>query len=238
MDLRLALMAGTDLPVPECTLVLHQPRIREIAMMGEIPFFQAVQCLTINKSMLENMIPGQEVSNFMIFMMVMSSQETASQKEDVKTLLSLILPDYKISIMPRSIILINGDQTITIDENNFDPLQEVFKQMFCFKNSDSSNFNPADDRAKEIAKKLQRGRQRIAAQNQQGNTSIFVQYLSVLTVGLGSMSLEDCLDLTMYQMLDLIERYGMFMNWDLDIKARLAGAKGDGQPDNWMKPIH
>ena len=52
------------------------------------------------------------------------------------------------------------------------------------------------------------------------------------------MSLEDCLDLTMYQMFDLIERYGMFMSWDLDIKARLAGAKGDGQPDNWMKPIH
>ena len=29
----------------------------------------------------------------------------------------------------------------------------------------------------------------------------------------------------------------MYVNWDLDIKARLAGAKIDKKPDNWMKPF-
>ena len=30
----------------------------------------------------------------------------------------------------------------------------------------------------------------------------------------------------------------MFVNWDLDVKTRLAGGKPDTQPDNWMKNIH
>jgi len=41
------------------------------------------------------------------------------------------------------------------------------------------------------------------------------------------MSMEDCLNLTMYQLLDIIERYGLWVNWDLEIRARLAGAKSD-----------
>jgi len=28
------------------------------------------------------------------------------------------------------------------------------------------------------------------------------------------------------------------MNWDLDIRSRLAGAKGDKPVENWMKQIH
>ena len=52
------------------------------------------------------------------------------------------------------------------------------------------------------------------------------------------MSLEDCLNLTMYQMFDLLERYMLLVNWDLDIRSRLAGGSSDSKPDNWMKNIH
>ena len=34
-DLRLALMTGIDIPIPECKLIVHQPRIEEIAFLGE-----------------------------------------------------------------------------------------------------------------------------------------------------------------------------------------------------------
>ena len=83
-----------------------------------------------------------------------------------------------------------------------------------------------------------RGRQRVAEQKGSSNTSIFSQYLSVLTIGLESMSLHDCMDLTMYQLYDLVERYSLYVSWDMDIRCRLAGGKPDTQPDNWMKNIH
>jgi hypothetical protein len=51
MDTRLALMCGIDIPIPECGLIIHQPRIREIAFLGERDFFTGVQSFCINKSM-------------------------------------------------------------------------------------------------------------------------------------------------------------------------------------------
>ena len=51
MDTRLTLMCGTDYPVPECQLTIHQPRIKEIALIGEADFFAGIQCLCLNKTM-------------------------------------------------------------------------------------------------------------------------------------------------------------------------------------------
>ena len=103
---------------------------------------------------------------------------------------------------------------------------------------DQQAFNPSDAKAREIAEKLMRGRAKVAAEKGQSNISIFSQYLSILTVGLGSMSMQDAMDLTMFQLYDLVERYMLYVNWDMDVRCRLAGGKPDSQPDNWMKNIH
>lgn len=71
-----------------------------------------------------------------------------------------------------------------------------------------------------------------------GDGSALAQYISTLVVGIGSMSLKDCLELTIYQMYDLMERYSLYVNWDLDLRSRLAGAKGEKPMENWMKNIH
>jgi hypothetical protein len=52
MDIRLALMCGTDIPIPECQLIIHQPTIKEIALIGEEDFFMGGQCFNINKNLL------------------------------------------------------------------------------------------------------------------------------------------------------------------------------------------
>ena len=52
------------------------------------------------------------------------------------------------------------------------------------------------------------------------------------------MSLDDCMNLTIFQLYDLIERYQLYINWDIDLKVRLTGSKPDESPDNWMKNIH
>ena len=91
--------------------------------------------------------------------------------------------------------------------------------------------------AKEIAEKLMRGRQRVAAQSGENNHSIFSQYLSVLVIGT-QLGFNELQTYTMYQIFDLMERYSLYTNWDIDLRCRLAGGKPDTQPDNWMKNIH
>lgn len=241
MDLRLGLMCGIDLPIPELQATIHQPKIKEIAFVGEKDFFLGVQCLCIDKNIIANQGESLLVNtnNFQIFMTMIKEKEMAEKKDSVINVFSLIFPKYKTLFTPRSIIL-QSDTQIMIDDSNFEILQEYLKEIFCFKSSMSQElgFNPANNTAKKIADKLMRGRQRVAELNGSANVSIFSQYLSMLTVGLDSMSLQDLMDLTMFQLFDLVERYQLYINWDIDIRSRLAGGKPDGKPENWMKNIH
>ena len=241
MDTKLALMCGTDIPVPECQLVIHQPRIKEIALIGEREFFTGVQTFCIDKRMfVQDKALLESTNNFQIFMTIMSEKETADKKIAVQQVATLFFPEYKINFTPQSIILSGKGEMITVDENNFEPLQNTLTDICCLRSdpSDSGGFNPADDKAAEIARKIMRGRQIVAEQKGETNTSIFSQYLSTLTVGLHSMSLQDLMDLTVFQLYDLVERYMLYINWDMDIRSRLAGAKPESKPDNWMKNIH
>ena len=241
MDTRLTLMCGTDYPVPECQIILHQPRIKEIALIGESDFFSGIQCLCLNKSMfVKDESDLQNVNNFQIFMTIMSEKQAADKKAAVQQVCTLMFPQNKVLFTPRSMLITGGEQGIQFDETNFEFLQAAISNICCLKTGpmDQQSFNPANSKAREIAEKLMRGRQRVAAQKGTSNTSIFSQYLSILTVGLGSMSFQNCMDLTMYQLYDLVERYSLYVNWDMDVKCRLAGGKPDSQPDNWMKDIH
>ena len=102
---------------------------------------------------------------------------------------------------------------------------------------DQQAFNPANAKAKEIAEKLMRGRQRVAELNGSANSSIFSQYLSSLSIGI-HISILELENYTMFQLFDSLERYSLYTNWDIDIRSRLAGAKPEGKPENWMKNIH
>ena len=241
MDIRLALMCGIDIPVPELQTTIHQPSIKEISYIGEQDFFIGLQTITINKNLLtQGNSLLESTTNFQIFMTIMQEQETQDKKEAVKTLFQLIFPNMQVIFTPMSILLNKEGQQTLIDENNFELLQEIIKQIFCVNSGpmDQSTFNPADAKAREIAEKLMRGRQRVAEQKGETSSSAFGRYLSILTIALNSMSLSEAMNLTMYQMYDLVERYTLYLNWDLDIRTRLAGGKPDSKPDDWMKNIH
>lgn len=239
-DYRLALMTGVDLPIPELQVVIHQPTIKEISMVGEQDFFVGIQTLCIRKEMyIQDETLLASTSNFQIFMTMMNEKMLADKKECVLQVLSLILPNHQVLFTPRSMLFKNGDEIVTIDEGNFESLQQILIQQFCLSGSGQEQFNPQGKKAKEIAQKIMKARQKVAslkAEEQSG--SMFGQYISILTIGLGSMTVKDCLDLTMYQVYDLVERYSLYINWDLDIRAKLAGSTDNKPVENWMKQIH
>ena len=241
MDIRLALMCGIDIPIPELQATIHQPKIKEIAFVGEQDFFIGLQTLSINKNMIaQGNSLLESTTNFQIFMTIMQEQETKDKKDAIMSFFSLIFPGYQPIMTPRSILLNKDNQSVMIDENNFEILQSYIKDIFCVNSGpmDQTTFNPADEKARQIAEKLMRGRQRVAEQKGEANSSAFGRYLSILTIGLNAMPLSEAMNLTMYQMYDLVERYTLYLNWDLDIRTRLAGGKPDSKPDDWMKNIH
>ena len=242
-DYRLGLATGIDLPIPELQTTVHPPSILEISYIGEKTFLEGIQLLCINKSMLGDQIIllGENVTNFQIFIQIMNEKQVEPEKKSaVKQVLQLLFPQSQnIIFTPRSIVLNSNDINVIIDEGNFEFFQNLIQQIFCLNKSDQQTFNPGNKKAQEIANKLMKARQKIAQQKEQkGEGSALGQYLSILTIGTHSMSLKEIMNLTMYQLYDLVERYTLYLNWDLDIRSRMAGAKGDKPVDNWMKNIH
>ena len=133
------------------------------------------------------------------------------------------------------------DFWIDTTPSNLLALRNALNEISGMKNAtggQNGTFNPVGQKSAEIAAKLMKGRQRAAQQKEGSSQGVLARYVSILTIGLNSMSLSDCLNLTVYQLYDLIERYGLWVSWDLDIRSRLAGGKPDSKPDDWMKDIH
>lgn len=241
-DNSLALMTGVDMPIPELQIIVHQPTIKEISMIGEPDFFTGIQMLCIKK---ENYIEDeqmlQQTNNFQLFISMINEVQFRDKKQIVMQVLMLLLPDYTVQFTPRSMLLKKDAEMIILDEGNFEFFQKVLIQQFCLSGSGQESFNPANEKAREIARKLTKARQKVAqlkAAEESG--SMFGKFISILTVGLNSMRLEDCLKLTMYQLYDLIERYNLYIHWDIDIRSRLTfGGGGSDKPiEDWMKNIH
>ncbi len=238
-------MAGIDIHIPELQLTIHVPVIKEIALMGETKFFMAVQYLCLDKeSLIQDETLLSSLTNFQVLMKVLEQSQDKDKKNAVIMLLTLLFPDYIPVITRNSIILTKQgeNQPLLIDDNNFDIFQSVLKEILCVNSLFQGNniiYNPANDRAKEIAEKLMRGRRKVAEIKSKGNNeSVLTRYISILTIGSNTMSLEDCLNLNMFQIFDLMERYNAFIEWDVDLRVRLAGGKPDKPVESWMRDIH
>ena len=237
-------MTGVDIAIPEMALTIHQPSIEEITLLGDDSIYlMGIQTLTLSKTLFEDKGALATVSNFQIFMTVMREKETREKKKAVLQTLPLLFPQFDHFLLTPSSLLLqkNGEDAFIVDDKNFDILQDYIREITC-QNSNSigeQSFNPdpTSELAKSIARKLMRGRERVAAQRHNPNSSIFNQYLSVLAIGL-HLDLRTLSKYTMYQLYDQIERFVLQLNWDIDLKSRLAGGKPNKEPDNWMKDIH
>lgn len=244
----LMLITGVDIPFPEIQMSVHQPTILEISYIGELNYFAGLQLLCIDKNTLVLSSPEDNsrldaMNNFQIFMTMMTEQQpgTEDKKAQVISVFELLFPGFRVQFTPRCLFFNNGQgSSFTLDDVTFEKFQEILKpQIAVFKGVDGG-YNPVGKKAQEIANKLMKGKQKIAELKGEGRNqgSILARYVSILTIGLNTMSFQDCLNLTVYQMFDLVERYGLYVSWDLDIKSRLAGGKPDDKPDDWMKNIH
>ena len=96
--------------------------------------------------------------------------------------------DKKTVITPNGILLISKDgNTLPIDDDTFEIFQEAVKMILCISSEKSKEqlFNPKGDRAKKIAEKIMKGRQKAASQKGTDSESVLARYCSILAVGLG-----------------------------------------------------
>ena len=239
----LQLISGIDIIFENSGLILHQPRIKEIAMIGEETFFMGCEMLKISKDILQNQdkIDLSQLTDFDIFIAVMNDHavdEVRKSADAAELVLSLLFPTYEITIQQDAICFAQTDCMFFINKDNFKQLREYLNEMCCLKTlTKNADYNPQGELAKKIAQKLAKGRQQAAASASSKKVSIFSRYISILAVG-QQKDINSLLNYTIFQLFDEFKRFELKEAYDQFVRARLAGAEKIKEPPHWMKDLY
>lgn len=238
----LTLQTGIDIPFSAARVTIHNPTIEELGFIGEENFHAGVHflCFDRNRLSAEDNLNLAKMSDFEVFMNMINNPQLVKYKVNVLMVLALLFPQHKIKIDKEQIILQLEDIS-SINNLNYEEFKSILQQIFCL-NADAdgknSSYNPEDGLARRIAEKIQKGkarREKVKGEKEHG--SIYGQYISILSVGL-QKSKKELTKYTVYQLRDEMIRFQLKEAFDMNIKARLAGAKDVEEVDNWMKDIH
>jgi len=240
---RTVLQTGAEIPFPQGKLIIHPPNLYEIGLIGgEAALWGACDVLTANKNSLVDMDKSvlDNISNFDIIMSIMLDKDSKvkAQTINVMKLFSLLFPSYVCSLQKQKIIFTKGDQEGYLDATNIDLFQQIIRQLFVLNKTKGEDYNPVNKKAAALAAKMQKARQKVAAQKAATATqqSIIDRYISILAVGERKNQTDIC-KLTVYQLFDEFERFQLNASYEANIRARLAGATELDDPADWMKDL-
>ena len=242
MDL-LTILSGNDIPFVKGGFVIHQPTIKEIALIGEESFYTGCEFLRFSKELLndEDKNNLKDKTDFDILMIILQEKNNVSIKGRIclELVFSLIFPSYKVRIESDKILLSKDEnEQYVLDNSNFIDFKEIINEIFCLKQSNDKEYNPAGDMAKKISEKLKNRHKKLAQlKNETNINNILGRFVSILAVG-ESKDMNNLFNYTIYQLFDEHKRYSLKLSHDLMIQAKLAGAKQDEKVENWMEDIH
>lgn len=244
MNNELLLQSKAPIPFPGARVSIHNPTLEEIGMISEASFQIGTRFLNFSKDMLleQDKSNLDNKTDFDIFMSIMRSREIATFKNDVKMVLTLLFPTFNIAFIEDGIQLTDVEtQTATLINNeNFLEFKDILNSMFDMQDVQTGGgFNPADSRAAKIAEKLQKGRQKAAKSKGEdiNKVAIFARYVSILAVG-ERKDKNELMQYTVYQLKDEFKRWQLESAYDINLRARLAGATNMEEAENWMDDIH
>jgi hypothetical protein len=125
-----------------------------------------------------------------------------------------------------------------IDEPKFLIIKETYKQIFCLDDmTGKSEYNPANETARKIMEKLEKRKQFLSSKsNDKNEDKIFSTLASILSIGSNTISFKDCLEMTPYQIFNLIKRFNLYQQFQMQTQALMQGAK-DIELVEWTKQI-
>lgn len=247
----LILLSGNDIPFPQGQLMIHQPTLKEIGLIGERTFFAGCQIINVSKDVIEieDKVGLDNINNFEILMSIMkdSSGEMSNVQQNFLMVLALIFPKYNVDIQDDSLVFTNieTNEIGYLNSQNFQEFKNIIFESYCLNNFFGKEEEDDDswmgETAKRIAKKLKERQKKL--RDLKGNTenngkiAVFSRYISILSVG-EHKDMNDFFNYTIFQLLDEFQRYELKMNFDFYVQAKMAGAKDLEDVDDWMKDLH
>ena len=150
------ILAGLPISIFGANVAVTQPMVKDICAFGEDKFLSQVSIFLNLDSFTEKIKEGNSqlemLSDFQIFMTVLNEDETFSQ--EILNFFELIFPNYHVVLDSGCIqfqLAEDGPFIGQINPMNFETFCDTLKELFIPFNADEVEYNPANDKAKEIA---------------------------------------------------------------------------------------
>lgn len=231
-----------EIPCVELGLTIHNPSIEEISMIGETSFFKGLRVLTFSKKDLSGFSEElQDATDFSLLMFVLNTQEYAHFRKDVEKVFQIIFPNCQILIKTDSILIsdVEKKSTTFLREGNFTEFVEIIKVVFDLKNQ-KDEFNPANKATEKLIEQIKRGREKIKREKEafedNKDENVLVNLVSIMSIGMG-IDINILKKYTVIQLLKSFERYQLKLASDRYFMARVQGAEGLDEPEDWYKSL-
>lgn len=237
---KLTALSGSAIIVEDLNIIIDQPTIKEIALVGEKRFFQVISWWNFDKEILrgkdgveDSMLDGTSDLQWMIY-----NLNDKGLAQAVSVVFQLIFSKYDLGVgEDRFVFKYKGQKDapeIIVNGENYPKLKEKLNFLFLLqigKKEEEDRY--ASEAARRIAEKLKQGRDKIAQHRGEDKKESYVllNMISGLSVSLG-VPIKEILELTLYQMYNQYQRVQKKDEYDRGMQAIIAGAT-DVEIESW-----
>lgn len=256
IDLELNFLEGNPIEI-EPNLNIYKVSFSKInnAKIGYLTYNRIINMLCLQKDDIQNFVTNKdmEVYTFLVLYTYQSIDEKRNndgnpllnnEKYFVDELISVLqlLFNNTVSLDEDNGIFYIGEDTLSLNKNNFYYFQSIIKKRNCLENIDEEMDNPANARAKLLLEKRKKTREKVAkvkaTQNDDDGEPLTIIDLISIFASSEHMKLEDVFKYDIFQFNNQFNRMKIFKDYEVNIQALLAGAKSDDiQLKHWLSKI-
>ena len=244
-------LSGQEVPIIDCNIFISPPTIKQILAYGEDNFLVNLNLLIHTDKLVEQVRQGNSqleiFSDFQVLIAALLNEKQLKRK--VLDFLVLLFPKYQKILIKEAAIdfyIVQEEKEILVGKIhpfNFEAFQNILSDLFEPKMEDDKfDYNPTNDKAKEIAEKLKKGREKANRQKNgdDGPQSMFARYVSILSIGM-SMDVNIFFNYTPFQLYDAFLRYNSKVAYDIFQKISTTPFMDVSKmeaPDDWTRNLY
>ena len=222
--------------------------LSQIETIGLEKFSLYLKVLTDNNPDLPNKDLTEEEKQFFTMISQMSSYEylffLASVDQDaartIKDAFKFFIHNEVLLIeSEQKIMLVGFEEQIFIDEETFYMLSEKIRLLHWLEPTTTINSDDSEEVKKIKQKLLDRKKilDKIKAKSAQADDVGFFDLIGSVLIKIFNLNIFNVWDISYYYFYDCLKRLNVNEEFEMSIKARLAGAKIDAPLKNWIRRI-
>jgi hypothetical protein len=221
LDTRLKLLAGLPLEL-EKDFFVYPLKLKEIIELGYNKYIDYLRNLTLDMELLIKEYPELEkVSHFELLFNQIIFDKTDKYEKLITDSISCFTKTSVIVDLNNFYFVCDGH---ILNSDNFKKFSNLLILQNCLT-KEEDNFNPANERAKEIREKILQRKKKYGTHNKDID---FDDLVSSLSAEMNSINILNVWDLTMYQFENQFKRKRMIEEYEIWIKQMFAGVQTKG----------